>query len=277
MRPSDGSSLKISFDWNDDHSSWRLEELADTITEARATLQAAGHTTEQPTYLDELGTLVASLRGLHRSDLVSDATVRRALALADELDLGDIWNDDATFEYESVIDHVTELLEAWDDHNTWAYLDEEWDVSAARLFDRCRESRNGLGERWSITFDDDRVELPDGTVVHGLRPEPHQVRLFDEITVDLAYVDEQDQPGIAKAIMGLNDATSELVAAAVCELAAGRQMDIDLDTANTVIRIVQQHDTEELAKVIDTVSRLAEEWSGSESDLLCAAEALLSN
>ncbi len=277
LRPSDGSSLTISFDWNEDHSSWRLEELSNEITEAMEILETSGHTTDRPTSIYDLDPITSLLRRLHRGEAVTDATVRRALALADQLELGDIASDDANFQYESLIEHVTELIEAWDRHNTWIYIDDEWDVTAQRLFDRCREHRNGLGDRWRITFDDDSIELPDGTVVYGLRPLRHQVKLFDEIVIDFAYVDEQDHAGIAKAVMNLDATAADVVGQAVCDLAAGRRMEIDTDVANTIIRIVQHHDIDALEKVIDTASRLADQWAGSETELICAAEALLVN
>jgi hypothetical protein len=277
LRPCDGSLIKISFDWNDDHSAWRFEELSNEINEAIEILTSSGLVVQRPSNIYELGPIASLLRNLHRGKAISDSMVRRALKLADELELGDIYNDDASFEYDCLIERVDEYLEAWDEYNTWIFIQDEWDVSAKKLFDRCREQRNGLGDRWSITLDDDRIELPDGTEVFGLRPMPHQSKLFDEIVIDLAYVDEEDNAGLAKAVMNLELKTANLVAQAICELAAGRKMKIDADTANKIIDIVHRHDADELAKVIDTAARLATHWSGSESELIIASEALLVN
>ena len=275
-RTSDDSPIKIDFDWNDDHSSWRLEEASELIKESLTILEKAGTPVEMPDHVFGLAEIAKSLRRVHTCDVISDAVVRRSLSLADSLDFGQYCeSDDASFNHDCAVDNAAEILEAWDRHQTWTHTDEDWQVSAADLFEKLQKSRNGLGDRWSLTIDEDYVELPDGTVVNGLRPNDVHRKLFDEITVDLAYVDDDKYPSVATAILKVPLELVDRVAQAVCDIAAGREMRLDGDVVEIITAVISRHEIEQFNRIVETAAQLGEEWSGEEQELIIASESLV--
>lgn len=272
-RPSDGSPITISFDWHDDHSSWRLEDVAGSLTESRALLQRAGIEVDEANNVYALRPVVEALRGLYRNTNLTDAEVRRGLHLADDLDFGhDVESFDASDSYESIVEHVTELLDAWDARRGWMFTEDEWEVTASDAWEAAQRSRYGLGDRWSITITDDDVELPNGVTVKRLDPGPERSKLFDEISIDFAYVD--DKSGVAQAISVIPVEHCDRIAQAVCDLAAGRNMEIDSTTIEKLAALVAIRNESELEAIIETATRLSDGWVGTETELLTASEAL---
>lgn len=273
VRNADGSAITIRFDWYDDHSAWRLDDLTESISTARELLARAGSEHAQIEHLHELPALVRALRALHRDEGVDDASVRKAMALADELDLGDDCESlDAQFEYESTLEHVNELLSAWQQQRTWVYTTDTWDVDVVRAFDRCKDRRDGLGERWSITFTDDSVELPDGTEVRAVLADDEVVALFDEVTYDDYW--EEQFPAIAELLLSLNAQERKRARSLTVALRSRLTLRSEADEARALCELARRHDDRVIAKLCETVTGLADGWTGSICDLLNAAEAL---
>jgi len=275
-RKSDDSTIKICFDWHDDHSSWRLDEAKDTINEAIKILELAGELIENPKYVYDLANIAKSLRRIHVDEKISDAVVRRALNLADLLDFGQYCeSDDASFSYECTIENATEILQSWDQHQTWTHTDEDWDVSAVTLFDKQRNSRNGLGDNWSMTIDDDSVELPDGTIIKGIRPSDMHRKLFDEITIDLTYVDEEKFPNVAAELLKVPNDLVDRLAQAICNIAAGRELHLDAKLVAVITDVITRHDIEQFERIVETAANLGGQWLGEEHELITASEMLV--
>jgi hypothetical protein len=274
LRPSDGSPLVISFDWYEDHSAWRLEELDDSITAALTLLTGADIEVSRPERLYELTGLVEQLRTLHRSNDTSDAAVRRALELADELDLGsDIESFDAQYAYDSDIEYLHEVLDSWDDHNRWRWTDDEYYVYAEKHLERILKSRHGLGERWSVTVFPDRVEFPDGIVVYGHNPDKEQGRLMDLV---YGHIDREDDLALVAGPMAALDERSVRRSLVLVEALVAVNDDLDARTVQTVMNTAASTTIadEDLDRIADTVTALAPEWLQQFDELIVAATTL---
>ena len=274
-RPEDGTALTIDFDWYDDFSSWRLEEMVDQIAEAKDILAKKGIEHGTVNHIGDLEPIVKDLRVIHRDMNIDDATVRKALSLADDLDIRDD-GADASFEYEAVTDNIAEILDAWDDAHPWRFSDDEWDVSAADCFKKCQQSRNGLGDRWSISFHDDRVEMPDGTIVSGLAPDKAVQELVENIDISEYTTSEGELEAMALAFAKVNVADLP-VFSHFLEIIEDRDMLHRLDGAavEALSALIARTPVAQIDVVLEMVEGLALEWSGTLVELLHASETLL--
>lgn len=275
LRKSDGTPTEFRFDWYDDHSSWRLEEMTGSIAEARSILERAGVAiTAEINHINDVTPIVNHLRCVHRNEAVTDADVRRALTLADELHVhSEVESDDANFEHDCLMDNIKELLGAWDDAHTWIFTDDDWDISSAiGVLDRLRNNRNGLGDNWTIRVSDGLVELP-GETVHGIVADKEMVRFFEDVTETPGDCTE---PGlIAPALMTVPEDDRPAVVSLTEALYGYGGLDyITPAMVNAIVATVARYDERGRQVVTEIANGLAENWTGSRSDLLTAAEAL---
>jgi hypothetical protein len=271
---SDVSSTTIQFDWYDDHSSWRLEELQPSIEKAIAILAANKITFEQPEHLRDLPRIARELRVLHRDRDVEDKVVRTGLELADELDFGDeTENCDAQFQYECVVDEVDEALTQWDEAHAWRFTDEGWQIDSLDQFNNEKQSRYGLGDRWSVTIDDDSVELPNGNIVRGYNPSKSKTVLMTEIYNSI--YDEDDLGQVAALLVALDEAVvpraTELLDAVTNEFDS-----LEVATVRAVLQVAADMTLNDLIldQIVETVTALAGEWHQSAGELIFAASSL---
>lgn len=272
LQNSDGSPHVVSFDWYDDHSGWRLEEAGPFIKEANEILALDDVEPHSVNYLSELSPLVRSLRMLHRSERIADATVRQALRIADELDLGDDTESfDAQIQYDDSIERVVELIEAWDAMHSWVWTDDVWDVTALDRFDGARKERNGLGDRWTITLTDDRIELPNGVTVYGMTPEKELEDFLEELTStgSWMYMDVE----IATTAI----AVPKEVRQHVWGLAAALSENGEIELRPADVRAMQataEQNPAEVERLTEMVNGLRSGWTGTVLELLETAVAL---
>ena len=259
-RPADGSPLVISFDWHDSHSNWRLEDLAGQITEAREILARHQITTDTVDYVHEIKPLVQELHGLHRNTTVDDATVRRALALADEIDLSDdIESFDANFEFECIIDHLNEVLSAWQHGVTWCFTDDEWNVDVADWFTEYgRRHRDGYGDRWKVVIDDTSVEMPDGTVITAVRDaDDAMIAFFERLSEQ--YDDEDALIDILRNALVVDPAHRDDVIELV-EAADDSGTYLNADVVREANDLVRKADPGDLPVLAEYLRSLAQSW-----------------
>ena len=273
LRNSDDTPLILKFDYYDDHSSWRLDDLKDSINEA---IQIFADYEKPFTVetLNDLTPLVKALRELHRNSQIQDKVIRRALVLADELELShDIESFDANFEYDTAIDHLIEVLEAWDEAHNWTWTAEDWNVTATQQLENIRRNRrDGLGERWTIKISDGLVELP-GVDVQGCNPDKGTASLFDSITA-LVY----DEPTLGSIASKLEKLQSKIVPL-MQEFADSYEradIEVDLPTLDNMIEAASNMNIDDIAKVVHTIEALAEDWFDGPETLIKTAAALLS-
>lgn len=275
LRPSDGSPLVISFDWYEDHSAWRMEDLSHVIDAALAVLAAHGERAERPDHVHELAPLVTQLRQLHRDPDVSDAQVRNALELADELDVGpDAESYDAQDQYDHALEELINALSAWDEYNDWRWLDDEWYVNATRLLEKVRDSRHGLGERWKVVITDNWVELPDGTTVHGHVPSKPVDKLMNLI---YEHIDREDDLAVVSPwLVSIDDPTTRRADLLLRAISEGIGTELDERTIRTVLDTAANPAIldEQLEQISTTVTALAGEWHQSFDELIAAATTL---
>jgi hypothetical protein len=273
MRNSDDTPLVLNFDYYDDHSSWRLDDLQESINEA-IQIFAGSETPMTVETLNDLKPLVKALRELHRNTQVHDSVIRRALVLADELELSDdIESFDSSFEYDSAIDHLIEVLEAWDEAHNWIWTAEDWNVTATQQLEIIRRNRrDGLGERWTIKISDGLVELP-GVDVNGYNPDKETTSLFDSLTA-LVY-DEPTLGSIANKLEKLEFSIVPLLQE-FADSYERADIEVDIPTLDNMIVAASNMNIDDIDKVVHTIEALAEDWYDGPETLIKTAAALLS-
>jgi hypothetical protein len=276
IRPEDGSALRFSFDWHDDYSSWRFDELTDEIAEASSVCLAAGAKVETPSNLYDLEPIVKTLRGLYVNDAVDDATVRRGLVLADALDIPmSLLSEDANLAFEDVIADLESTIEAWDDAHAWTFTDDDFDTSAIRVFEWAKNRyRDGMGDRWSIEIDDDEIRLHEGTVVYGFNPPAAVIELFERLRYDVAYVG--DESSVAKVFAFIDPAIVGKLSELIDAFANLDSFSVDHEDISAMAALITRHPgADDFERITETVAVLASDWSQSNTDLLRAAEAFV--
>jgi len=269
--------IEYKFNWNDDHSNWRLEELMPSITKANEILIKCGQISkpESFTYLGELEDFAKKLAYLYRDESIDDTTSREALLLADEFNFAINFSEyDAREEYDCLIANVKETIEGWSESFKWFYLkdlDPEWEVDPLAMLANLESSRYGLGEHWSITLDIDSIELPDGTTVYGFAPDKVQEELVEYFYY--SYMQDGEVVKIAEIIKN-NPANDYQTILELTEIIAENHL-LDsggLSLFNTITELSNKNLT---PLFFESLKVLAKEWGEDTASLLVACDNLI--
>jgi hypothetical protein len=164
------SVISISFDWNDNYSNWRLEDLSDSIITGNKMLEKYKLPSYLITDVFELEKMSSELRNLYKLEAVSDSDARKALLLGDEIYFdNDIYSFDTEIAYQDQLSFLKDSIKSWASNQDTLYLDDEWSVNEDKILDNLLSSRNGLGDRWNFVIYDDCIELSDGSFLYGIK------------------------------------------------------------------------------------------------------------
>ena len=147
----DADAITYKFDWYADHSSWRLDDIADDVNEAVTLLKNNSIDVTYENNFDSVRTVHKLLKSLYLNPDISDSDVRKSLHLADSLFLSEeIESFDATDSYHDLTSMLEDELSEWQKRHFWVFSDEAWDCDLVKEFTNQQNHRNGLGERWSL-------------------------------------------------------------------------------------------------------------------------------
>ena len=105
----------VSFDWHNDYSSWRLEDIDSEIEEAYSLFIKHKLPIEKPESVYQLAEFSKKLSLLYRNEKVSDADSRRALTLSDLIYFNDdIAAFDTEIAYNDAIEMLRDILPKWE-------------------------------------------------------------------------------------------------------------------------------------------------------------------
>lgn len=275
LRPGNDHPLVISFDWDDDHSSWRIEDLAEQIAQACDLLSRHGIAANTVTTTGDLLLLAEQLRDFDSSRAAHGAENEELQRLLPQLDF-DEWalSYDSDHDYEFALEWLYEALRAWYDHHPVVVSPDGEIVS---VFDQqylCEQRRDGLGLRWSVTLTDGVATLADGTELNGY-PLHGDARYAVEEVADRLRYNNDSTPWVnafAETLTALGAQARLAQYNELLELVLGHHVDggVFLDTLTTV----QTLTAEQLDRVAGTVRTLSESWNGLSSELLAASLAL---
>lgn len=269
--------IEYKFNWNDDHSNWRLEELMPSITKANEILIKCGQISkpESFTYLGELEDFAKKLAYLYRDESIDDTTSREALLLADEFNFAINFSEyDAREEYDCLIANVKETIESWSESFKWFYLkdlDPEWEVDPLAMLANLENSRYGLGDHWSITLDIDSIELPDGTTVYGFAPDKVQEELVEYFYY--SYMQDGEVVKIAEIIKN-NPANDYQTILELTEIIAENHL-LDSGGLSLFNNITELSNKNLTPLFFESLKVLAKEWGEDTASLLVACDNLI--
>jgi hypothetical protein len=158
----------ISFDWHDDYSSWRLEDISTEIDEALAIFNKYNLPIEKPDNVYQLSEFSKKVRVLYKDEKISDFDARRAMILGDLLFFNDeTASFDTEIAYNDAIEMLREILPKWESKFDLCCNNQESVTDLTVLLDSILHKRDGLGDRWEFEFYDDFISFPDGTTIKG--------------------------------------------------------------------------------------------------------------
>ena len=266
----DADAITYKFDWYADHSSWRLDDIADDINEAVTLLKNNSIDVTYENNFDSVRTVHKLLKSLYLNPDISDSDVRKSLHLADSLFLSEeIESFDATDSYHDLTSMLEDELSEWQKKHFWVFSDEDWDCDLVKEFTNQQNHRNGLGERWSLKIDGDSVELPDGTLYRGVNPSPLLKLAMEAIIEDDWY--ESEFPGIVDALQKLNETHLEKVQQLATHISTCRVLNSRIIEVDAIINACNKVDLGKFSQYLETISSLALNWSGDNIDLLKAS------
>ena len=266
---------KYKFDWYDDHSSWRLEDLQESFLQAQNLLTDYKLPNFDVTNYQDINLAAKQLRSLYQIQTSKSNDVKKAMLLADEIEINDDNQSfDTQIQYEDLIQEIKDKLTEWTTHFTWIYNQDEWDISPLHYFENLLNGRNGLSDRWELEILENSVYFPNGDIIHGYEPTKEAADLFMHITYD-AYGDEK-YGDVADLIAKL----PQNYLAVFCEITApfGEYTSISDEVAYTkILNELTAQPLEALSKLVPVVLVLSQEWHSSAEELLTAAIALMAD
>jgi len=266
----DADAITYKFDWYADHSSWRLDDIADDISEALTLLKNNSIDVTYENNFDSVRAIHKQLKALYLNPAISDSDVRKSLLLADSLFLSEeIESFDATDSYHDLTSMLEEELLQWQKKHFWVFSDEAWDCDLVKEFTNQQNHRNGLGERWSLKIEKDSVELPDGTLYRGVNPSSLLKLAMEALIEDDWY--ESEFPGIVDALQKLDETQLEKVHQLAIHISTCRVLNSRITEVDAIINACNKVDIGKFPEYLETISCLALNWSGDNIDLLKAS------
>lgn len=263
--------LTLSFDWNDSHSEWRLEELNPVIEESNSILKKYGKELIVCSHISDLIDLDKKYRDILYAQEISSDEIVTLLRNLEQLSISyDTLNMDSSFEFDSLIERITELLELWQDGNTFCYSEEEWDLNPLSYFENLQRSRYGLGERWSIKFTPESITMPDGVEVLKFIADGLHGEVFKVLTEN-DYCYYRDNLGyIAKGVDGLSD--NELSMLQAIAETFNSELDSQFPTEEFIKSFKEESSkVKSLPETLEHISVFLPNWEGSDIELLKAS------
>jgi hypothetical protein len=261
---------RISFDWYNDYSSWRLEDLSDKLNNAYDLLKKYKLEFNVIENVLELENFSKLLRNLYKNNIISDSDARSALYLSDELYFDtDIMGFDTEIAYSDQIDYLKSSFEEWSKDKDILFTNEEWGVDLEVILDRMLNSKNGLGNSWSFEINSDFIELSDGIIVYGFKYDIFYTKEF--ISLLEYHISYQDDLG--DLLLWLKKYNNETIAKLSNFLIAiDESIGLDTLVKNDVEYIIDNilviSNDKDLVIIAETINSLAKEWNSSFSDLL---------
>jgi len=261
---------RISFDWYNDYSSWRLDDLSDKLNNAYDLLKKYKLEFNVIENVLELENFSKLLRNLYKNNIISDSDARSALNLADELYFDmDIMGFDTEIAYSDQIDYLKSTFKEWSKDYDILFTNEEWGVDLEVILDRMLNSRNGLGNSWSFEINSDFIELSDGIIVYGFK---YDIFYTNEFISLLEYhISYQDNLGdLLLWLRKYNNDTISKLSNFLIAIDESMEIDtLDKNDINYIIdNILEISNDKDLAIIAQTINSLSKEWNSSFSDLL---------
>jgi len=261
---------RISFDWYNDYSSWRLDDLSDKLNNAYDLLKKYKLEFNVIENVLELENFSKLLRNLYKNNIISDSDARSALNLADELYFDmDIMGFDTEIAYSDQIDYLKSTFKEWSKDYDILFTNEEWGVDLEVILDRMLNSRNGLGNSWSFEISSDFIELSDGIIVYGFK---YDIFYTNEFISLLEYhISYQDNLGdLLLWLRKYNNDTISKLSNFLIAIDESMEIDtLDKNDINYIIdNILEISNDKDLAIIAQTINSLSKEWNSSFSDLL---------
>jgi hypothetical protein len=257
----------VSFDWCNDYSSWRLDDINSEIDEALSLFLKYEHPIEKPESIYQLTEFSKRVRLLYRDEKVSDGDSRRALLLSDLIFFNDeIAAFDTEIAYNDAIEMVRDILPKWESKFDLICNDEESIRDILVLLDKLMHRRDGLGERWRFEFYEDFISLPDGTTVKGFTFDRDNDRDFVEF-LEYTYSGINNYKELLTKFTSLKPDFKKRVNNLLSSI-SDKNQSIDSDVINFVISLVESKPRTNDIIFISNFENLFNDWQLELFDLL---------
>lgn len=257
----------VSFDWHNDYSSWRLEDIDSEIEEAYSLFVKYKLSIEKPESVYQLAEFSKKLSLLYRNEKVSDADSRRALTLSDLIYFNDdIAAFDTEIAYNDAIEMLRDILPKWESRFDLICNDEESVRDILVLLDNLMKKRDGLGERWRFEFYDDFISLPDGTTVKGFTFDRDNDRDFVEF-LEYTYSGIDNYKELLTKFTSLQPVVKSRINKLLTAI-SDKNQSIDSDVIDFVFSLVESNQVSNDLIFISNYDNLFNDWQLGLLDLL---------
>ena len=265
---------EYKFDWNEDHSSWRLEDI---IPLAQATNELLLKNEDEPIKTDSVYDLI-DLRNkysnIHHSVKLTSDEIVTVLKNLDEVSLSyDTLSMDTSFEYDCLIDNIYEVIDSWCKDKEISYTDEDWDIDPEKAFRAECNSRNGLGDHWKITFNSDMIILPSGTEIKALKSKTPTTKTYYNV-IENSYCADLDHLGyIAEGLQKLSSENLNLIDQLAEPI--NNEDTLNFPSADLLKAFIKDDLTIlNWEHFIENVSVIGKDWNGSDLELVQTCKTL---
>lgn len=237
--------IVIKFDWNDDHSKFRIEEIGDLLNEIEALL--GSKISVESIY--ELEEVCKPLRYLYQNKMMDDKMARRSIEIHDEIkSIISSSEYDAVLEYEDTLALITEKLEDYNKEFIWIYSlgdEAEFNIDLVKYFKNLLNSRHGLGDRFVVEFDSKWIEMPNGERIYLHNPSDAENNLFN-----IYYnsdIDEEKYSMVAHWVANLPNNTKLKIISEISEIITGQLY----DEGHDFLKDITENYLNEVEKVVN--------------------------
>ena len=257
----------ISFDWHDDYSSWRLEDISTEIDEAMAIFSKYNIAIEKPDNVYQLSEFSKKIRVLYKDEKISDFDARRALILGDLLFFNDeIGSFDTEIAYNDAIEMLRENLSKWESKFDLCCNNQESVSDLTVLLDAILHKRDGLGDRWKFEFYEDFLSFPDGTTIKGFIFDKENDREFVEF-LEYSYSGIDNYKDILSKFQSL-EPTLKSRAMSLLQAISDKNQSISNEVIDFVFALVESNTIANDFVFLSNFDNLVTEWQLSLYDLI---------
>ena len=275
----ESGKLEYKFSWDDDHSSWRLEELSEDIKKAEELLYKVGYLEKLPDgdaldrYLSiyDISHLPKELKKAIRDEKIDDSTAREMFLLGEVLFFPqDIMGDDSQMAFQDEQEMILDAIRIWSKNFPLAYSEEESDIDPEDLFISLNEDRyhRNFGDRWKVTITAGEIDFNGLVLVKGIKSSPHILDILNTISEDPFFDSSKSIFDIIELLKVKEENELKEIRDLIFEMAQGIELSLEIELFLEIEKIYQEYGS--LKKIIDYSKSLVSEWTLSPRELLLA-------
>lgn len=279
------NKIKISYDYLDNHSVWRVEEAYQNLRkETRFILAKNGITLQKLSASWDMSDYIKNILELAEENPGQRCALQE---FSEELKLIDSLRDeDSSTEYDFAVETLRAEVQEWDKQHRYAVSNTEYDVIAYNQIGEYAKTRDGLGSSWWCEISDNEILYSNGEKIYGLTteeenyipylcesfryskriPNHHEVILFFK---ESGILDKVEFANFIVEIYHIFDDNDDFTQWLNYKEWNSRNPELNSETLSHIKEIYLKGNTESF---LENLTVLAKNWEGTGLELLAACD-----